>query len=121
MAYTQYGGDRMSSPLNQNRADRDTDRSRPVSNDKFSRLRSKRARKHGGMTETEANRMRERAYSYRRDAADRLMLQIDSHLPARPSYEGWTDFQIKQAEAHRDRQKQGIRNSILEERYSKLS
>ena len=46
------------------------------------------------------------------------MLQIDSHLPPRQSYEGWTDFQIQQAEAHRDRQKQGIRNSILEERYS---
>tara|TARA_R100000152_G_C6765575_1_gene190394 strand:+ start:287 stop:643 length:357 start_codon:yes stop_codon:yes gene_type:complete len=118
MTYKQYGGDRMSSPLTQKRVDRVTDRDEEMSNTEYQKLKSKRARKHGGMTENEMNRMRERAYSYRRNADDRLMLQIDSHLPPRPSYEGWTDFQIKQAEAHRDRQKQGIRNSILEERFS---
>lgn len=118
MAYTQYGGDKMSSPLTQKRQERNTDRNKSMSNTKFARLRSKRARKHGGMTEGEMNRMRERAFQRRMHAQDALTAKIDSHLPPRRSYEGWTDFQVQQAEAARGREIQGIRNSILEERYS---
>jgi len=118
MAYTQYGGDKMSSPLNQ-RANRTTEKGKPMSNKKFARLRSGKARKHGGMTETEANRMRERAFQRRMAANDALTAKIDSHLPPRgTSYEGWTDFQIQQAEQARHREISSIRNSILEERFS---
>ena len=118
MAYKQYGGDKMSSPLTQKRQERHTDRNKSMSNRKYQRLKSFRARLHGGMTENEANRMRERAFQRRMAANDALTAKIDSHLPPRQSYEGWTDFQVQQAEATRKREIQGIRNRILEERFS---
>ena len=113
MAYKQYGGDKMSSPLKY-REKRDGS----ISNAKFRRRRAFRAWLHGGMADHQMNKMRERAFQRRLAADDELNYKIDSHLPPRQNYEGWTDFQIQQAEAARGREISSVRNRVMEEKYN---
>lgn len=112
MAYKQYTNDRMSSPLTKPKRKKYP---KEISNQTFQRLRSKLARKHGGMTEDEMNRMRERGYQRNRTAADKQERDIiASHMPPAPDYTGWTDFQIQQDQQSRDREISSIRNRMFE-------
>ena len=47
-----------------------------------------------------------------------VVLLFTPILPPRQNYEGWTDFQVQQAEAARGREVSSIRNRVLEERYN---